>query len=442
MHKKYDVVVVGGGIAGICAAIAARRMDASVLLIEKNMSLGGVLTTSLVNPMMTFHSPMRQISKGIGQEIVNRLIEKKGAYGHIPDPIGFVETITPFNPDIMKTVLIEFLQKEKVDYLLGSMVSEVKIKSGKITEIVIITTHKKIVIEGSVFIDSTGDGNLCIQAGAPFIEGENDREKVQPMSLLFELSGVKKQQIIDYIKKHPDEFVLGENWDFKYLAVAGFYQHMKKIQDYGIQFKRDRLLFFEVPFAGDRVFMNTTRYNGYAGDPEELTKAQSLGVLDLWRFIDFLRREIPGFKEASFIQQGCSIGVRETTHVIGDYVISSQDLLERKQFRDKIAIGAYPIDLHVPHSEKMKTVKIPYPGEYEIPLRSLFPKKIKNVLLCGRNISADHLAFSAIRTSPLAASTGLAAGINASLSLKYENNVRDVDYKKIQKEILNQGGIL
>ncbi|HPJ88895.1 MAG TPA: FAD-dependent oxidoreductase [Thermotogota bacterium] len=442
MQERYDVITVGGGIAGICAAVAAKRMGASVLLIERDMSLGGVLTTSLVNPMMTFHSPRRQVSAGIGQEIVERLIKINGSYGHIKDPIGFVETITPFDPDKLRTVLVHLLMEEGVDYILGGLVNRIRQDQGTICEIEMITPTVKNWFQASTFIDATGNGSLCIRAGAPYIEGDGFRQTAQPMSQILELGGINREKIIDYIQLHPDEFVLAEEPKFDYLAVAGFFGKMKKLNSYGINFQRDRLLFFEVPFSRDRIIMNTSRYNGYGEDPAEITRAQSAGNLDIWTFLEFLRNEIPGFEEVTLIQQGYRIGVRETTHVSGDYIIKLDDLLERRHFKDSIAVGAYPVDIHIPDSKALKTIRIPYPGEYEIPLSSLFPRRLKNVLLCGRAVSANHLAFSAVRTSPLATSTGTAAGICAAMASQKGVAVRDVEPKAIQGEILKGGGIL
>lgn len=438
----YDVIVVGGGIAGVCSAVAAKRMGVSVLLLEKDMALGGVLTNALVNPMMTFHSPLRQIAGAIAQEIVDRLVKIKGSYGHIKDPIGFVKTITPFEPEKLKTVLINMLHQENVDYLFGCLVSDVKTRNGTVTQIEVATMQKKINLNGKIYIDSTGDGNFCIKAGAPYVEGNNDRKRCQPMTLIMKLSRVNKKEIISYIQTNPEQFTLANSPDFSYLAVSGFFDHMKKLEKYNVRFKRDRLLFFEVPFREDEVFMNTTRYPGYAADPMELTRAQSCASLDIWNFLEFLNNEIPGFESAKLEQVGCTIGIRETSHIIGDYQLTIKDLLETRDFQDKIAIGAYPVDLHSPNSSGLKTIKIPYPGEYQIPLRSLFPQGLNNVLLSGRNISADHLAFSAIRTSPLAASIGLAAGICAAIAVRENCNIRDVRYQELQGEIKRMGGIL
>lgn len=442
MDLVYDVVVVGGGVAGVSAAIAASRTGARVLLLEKDMSFGGVLTTALVNPMMTFHSSGRQVIGGIGQEIIDRLVSMRGSYGHIDDPIGFVKSITPFDPEKMKSLLIEMLKEEGVDFLFNSLVLHVSREGDSITSITTVSTGEQNRVNAKVFIDSTGEGNFSIRAGAYYNIGDGSPSSCQPMTLVMRIGGVDREEIVSYVTRNRDDFVISEHTDLSYLGIAGFFSFMKRLDDYAIYFKRDRLLFFEVPYHPGQIFMNTTRYAGYANKSKELTEAQTNGSTDVWRFMDFLRKEIPGFKNSFLIQTGCHIGVRETTHIVGDYVLRTSDLIDRKTFDDAIAVGSYPIDIHLPGSAQLKTISIPYPGEYHIPMSSLIPKGLANVILAGRAISADHTAFSAVRTSPLATATGMAAGISAALAVKHRKLVRDVNIDLIQREIVEMGGIL
>ncbi|MDD4208300.1 MAG: FAD-dependent oxidoreductase [Mesotoga sp.] len=442
MDLVYDVVVVGGGVAGVAAAIAASRIGARVLLLEKDMSFGGVLTSALVNPMMTFHSPARQVIGGIGQEIIDRLVSVQGSYGHIDDPIGFVKSITPFDPEKMKSSLIEMLVEEGVDFLFNSLVASVSREGDSISTITTESTGEKNRVNAQVFIDSTGGGNLSIRAGAYYNIGDGSPSSCQPMTLVMRIGGVNREEIVSYVNGNRDDFVINEHTDLSYLGIAGFFSFMNRIDDYEISFKRDRLLFFEIPYHPGQIFMNTTRYPGYANTSKELTKAQSIGNIDVWRFMNFLKKEIPGFENSFLIQTGCHIGVRETTHIVGDYVLKTNDLIDRRSFDDSIAVGSYPIDIHLPGSAELKTISIPYPGEYHIPMRSLIPKGLANVILAGRAISADHTAFSAVRTSPLATATGMAAGITAALAVKHRRLVRDVNIDLIRREIVEMGGIL
>lgn len=440
----FDVVVVGGGISGVCAAMAAARQGATVLLIEKNMNLGGVLTDSLVGPMMTFHSPRRQVSKGILQEIVDRLITIRGSCGHIIDPTGFVETITPFVHEKLKTVLFDIMNESGVTCFLGAPVAEVVTEDGFVRSLIVPYGVKEYVLEGKVFVDATGDGSFSIKSGAAYWVGDELTKECQPMSLILRVSGVDKQEIIAYIKEHPEDFQLRDEpskIDFSYLAVSGFYTMAKLFHKYDLSFKRDRMLFFQVPFREDEFLINTNRYPGYASNPEELTRAQALALSETWRFMEFLRREVPGFRSVELVQTG-SIGVRETNHIVADYTLRLEDITSAKKFEKPIAIGAYPIDVHQSTSDGLKIIKIPYPGEYEIPLETLLPKQLKNVVLAGRNASASHIAYAATRVSGVAGAVGMAAGICAALAAKVDGNIRKVDYLCLRKRIVEMGGVL
>ncbi len=442
MNKQYDVVVVGGGIAGVSAAITAARMGASTLLIEKNMMLGGVLTHALVMPMMTFHSQKRRTISGIGQEIVNRLIEVKGSPGHINDPIGFVKTITPFQPEKMKTVLLKMVKEAGVDLLLGMTCFDVKVDEHYAKEIHLCNEHGKHKISSKTFIDATGSGNLAIRAGSPYVEGDGDRHNCQPMTLALHLGNIDKESIIKYIKNNPSDFVIDEKSNHSYLAIAGFFEQMKNIDRYDVKFKRDRLLFFGLPFSGNQIIMNTTRYSGYAGDPQELTEAQHLASTDIWNFMDFLRKEIPGFSNAELLQTGSSVGIRETTHVKTEKIITISDLTSKTIYPDSIAVGSYPVDMHLPSNGELKTITLPYPGEYQIPFSSLLPKKIENIILAGRALGADHLSFSAVRTSPLATATGMAAGIAAAFSVETGTPIKLLNNNVLRSIVVESGGIV
>ncbi|MFO7882067.1 MAG: FAD-dependent oxidoreductase [Kosmotogaceae bacterium] len=442
MNNQYDVVVVGGGIAGVSAAISAARMGASTLLIEKNMMLGGVLTQALVMPMMTFHSQKRKTISGIGQEIVNRLINVKGSPGHINDPIGFVKTVTPFQPEKMKTVLLKMVKEAGVDLLLGMTCSDVKVEDSYVKEIQLCNEYGELKISSKTFIDATGSGNLAIRSGSPYVEGDGNRHNCQPMTLALHLGDIDKEIIIKYIRNNPSDFVVDEKTDHNYLAVAGFFEQMKNIDRYDVKLKRDRLLFFELPFSDNQIIMNTTRYSGYAGDPQELTEAQYLASTDIWNFMDFLRKEIPGFSNAELVQTGSSIGIRETTHVKTEKIITISDLTSKTTYSDSIAVGSYPVDIHLPSNGELKTITLPYPGEYQIPFSSLLPQKIENVLLAGRALGADHLAFSAVRTSPLATATGMASGIAAAYSVESGIPVKLLNNNIIRDIIIEAGGIV
>jgi hypothetical protein len=435
--ERYDVVVIGGGISGVCAAIASGRMGLQTLLVDKEMMCGGVLTQSLVMPMMTFHSPRRQVVYGIGQEIVDRLVLMKGSYGHLPDPLGFVHTVTPFVAEKMREALLQLLREANVSVLLGCLCSEVRKEDNRVRSIRLISAYSQLDVEGSVFVDATGDGNIATKAGAPTLF---HRQDCQPMTLMIHVSGVNKKEIRTYMKAHPKEFYLKKEYIGDYLAFSGFFTLSKKMEKAGINFKRDRLLFFETPFSDGEGVFNTTRYPGYAGDPFTLSGNQIKATLGVPSFIEFLKSEIPGFSRCQLVQTGI-IGIRETNHVYGEKMLTKADILDYPEVNDSIACGAYPIDIHL-SDDQLKTIYLKYPGEYSIPLRAIIPLGLDNVLLAGRAISADAEAFSAIRTSALASAIGHSAGVVAGLSVVERKQIRQLDYGFLRKKLLSEGVIL
>ncbi len=447
MKKKYDVLIIGAGIAGICASIAAAREGLNVMILEKERKPGGVITNSLVMPMMTFHSEKRQVINGIAQEIIDILVENKASVGHITDPIGFVPTITPVVSENMANIFEKILNHENVEISYGVEILSVKRTDKTVISVLCNSDNTEAEYGASVFIDATGDGSFSIMAGNEFIEGDGSRQNVQPMSLIFHVGGINKNRIIDNILSNRDNFVLRKSHDIEtllrnYLAVSGFFKEATKMKKYGISFKRDRLLFFQVPFTEDQIAMNTNRYGGFANDVETVSKNKAAAIRDTERVIRFLNDEIPGFENAQLLKLADKMGIRETTHVTGKYIYKISDLINARKFEDSISVGAYPIDYHSPYSGKLESKKLAYPGEYFIPYPCLLPKNIDNVILAGRAVSCDHMSFSAIRTSPLSASTGQAAGMAASLALKENKLPGEINVENLRKKLSENGVIV
>ncbi|PWJ95106.1 FAD dependent oxidoreductase [Oceanotoga teriensis] len=435
--KKYDVIIIGGGISGISAAISCSKLGLKTLIIEKNNNPGGVLTNCNVMPMMTFHSKKRQTIQGIGQEIIEELKKVKGTYGHLKDPIGFVESITPFKPEKMKLVLSNLIKKYKIDTVFGVIINEIKIEQNKINYISIINEYMEEHIKSLFYIDATGDGNFSVKAGAKKI---TQNSTPQPSTMVYKIKGINKEKIKDYVLKNKKNFTLNENTTAlkEYLAISGYFNEIKKFKDYNINFKRDRLLFFEIPFSTDEILMNTSRYNFDGTNPYEKTKNQLNSFKDTENFESFLKNEIYGFENINSIETSSIIGIRETFHVKGKKIIEYKDLLKKDININSIAVGAYPIDIHDSGSDKIITKKTS--EEYYIPFEALIPETVENISLAGRAISATSEAFSAIRTSPLACATGEAAGIIAYTYIK-NSKIEESSYKDI-KNILDKRGII
>lgn len=419
--KHYDVVVVGGGTSGTMAAIAAGRGGASVLLIEKNGFLGGVMTGAGVGPMMTFHAGDTQVIQGIMGQLVDELVEKGYSPGHIDDSTGFTYSVTPFDAEGMKIVEETMVLKSGCDILYHSMLAKVSVADKGITSITICNKHGLVEVTGHIYIDATGDADLSAWAGVPFSKGRARDGAMQPVTLMLKMSGVDIHAIKDYVEQHPEEFPrlnghTNQVVKANRLSIAGFHKHFMEGKDKGqLTTDREDILLFETNTPGEVIF-NTTRVLGCDGtDPLSLTEAEISGRRQAMEIADFAIKHLPGFEQAKVVQTGPSIGVRGSRQIIGDYTLTAEDLMQGKTFEDCITIGGYPIDIHSPDGEGTEVQTMPWGHQYQVPYRCLTNPVVDNLITVGRCISADFEAQAAVRVSPIIGAIGEAGGTAASL---------------------------
>lgn len=436
-HKSYDVAVLGGGPAGIAAAISAARNGTRTILIERYGFLGGMSTIALVYPWMTFHSATgEQVIQGIAQEIVDRLIALQASPGHLRDTVGFVHTLTPYNPEVYKTLAHDMLQQAGVDVLLHATATDVITDGNRITNVRLHHKSGTTHLEAKVFIDATGDGDIAYMAGAPWEQGNKDH-KVQPMTMKFRMRGVDLEKVKHYIQQHPSEFygksLISELDHLPLTGVMGFFSQWKAAN---LPIPRDGILFFTGPHA-DEVLVNVSRISGL--DPtniEDLTKAEIEGRKQVLLLETFFRDYIPGFDQASVSSVGTQVGVRETRRIIGHYVLNGEDVLDGRRFDDVIARSGYPIDIHNPEGRGVTANFIREGGAYDIPYRSIVPLHITNLLLAGRCISTTHEAQATTRLTPSCMAIGQAAGTAAALAVLHQCDTAKVPIPALQGRLI------
>jgi hypothetical protein len=244
-----DVVVAGGGPAGINAAIAAGRQGAPTVLIERYGFLGGMSTAAMVYPWMTFHTEKgEQVIKGIAQEIVERLMARGGSPGHLRDTIGFVYSVTPYHPEIYKLLAIEMFKEAGVKLLLHSFVDEVQVNGDAIASVKLASKSGPIEVRGKMFVDATGDADIAYLSGAPTMKGREGDKRTQPMTLKFRMRGVNLATVKQYMIDHPDNFYKNTLFDelavLPLTGVQGFYKEWKSA---ALPINRDQVLFFAGP---------------------------------------------------------------------------------------------------------------------------------------------------------------------------------------------------
>lgn len=447
-NLNYDVVVVGGGISGSMAAIAASRSGAKTLIIDKNGFLGGMLTAAGVGPMMTFHAGKKQVIQGLPGELIQRLVEKGKSPGHIFDTTGFTYTVTPFDLEAMKIELEDMVMEEGGEILYHTMLAEAAVTNHEIKNITICNKAGLTKIGAKVYIDATGDADLSVMAGVDYHKGRPSDGASQPMTMKLRMNGIDMKKVRQFIKDNPEEFPrlkgntsIIDNSDR--LSIGGFVKMLNKAQKEGeISFKREDVLFFETNNYGE-VIVNTSRLLGYdATDPFSLSRAEIEGRKQAKELQNFLTKYIPGFQGAQLEFTGPVIGVRGSRQIRGIYTLNGEDLITCKKFDDTIAHSGYPIDIHNPDGAGTEAKKL-RPGEYySIPYRCLINEKISNLVTVGRCISADFEAQAAIRLTPTVGAIGHAGGVAAYLMASRGVASAGVSIKELREMLRQQQGFL
>jgi hypothetical protein len=446
MPSDFDVLVVGGGNAGCAAAIAAARHGARTLLAERYGFLGGTATAAMVGPWMTFHSGPERIVGGIAQEIVERLMRKGASPGHLPDTSDYVATITPFDPEVHKALLLEMMHEAGVTLLLHAYVLAARLEGERVTGAGFATVGGMRECRGNVVIDATADAFVAASAGVPTQQGD-ERGRVQPASLMFRLSHVDLAELSAYVREHPEEMrsslPVAERTAGALTAVAGLYSLWERARANGlVRVPRELVSFFISPYP-DEVTVNMTRVVDIDPlDPDDLTRAEVESRLQAMQLLEFFRACVPGFGKARIAATGTQVGIRESRRIVGRYTLTRDDVLQARHFDDAVARSAYPIDLHNPSGAGTTTHRLA-PGEsYEIPYRCLVPVNREQLLVAGRCISTTHEALASTRLTPTVMTLGQAAGTAAALALQERVNVGDVDTSELRARLIADGVLL
>jgi hypothetical protein len=452
---ETDVLVVGGGPAGLGAAIGAADAGASVILAERYGFLGGNATAALVMPLMSFHTdrlheeksssslekkktPLLPTDHGPGEPVVagvlKRLVERLVSVGGAIPPSLATGYVVPFDPEWFKLMALEMLNEAGVQFLLHAFASGTlkENSSDRVSGVVFETKSGPIVIRAKAVIDCTGDADMAVQAGAPFEMGRADG-LAQPMTLMFRMVEFNRLGFDEYVKKNPSQW----------RGVHGLWDLVREATQAGeLELPREDILFFATPHERE-VSVNSTRVTRVLGtDVWDLTYAECVSRAQMRQIAEFLRRYVPGFEKSYAAQSGINIGVRETRRIVGEYQLNAQDVLNARKFGDAIARGAYPIDIHNPTGSGTLLKRLPAGEAYDIPLRSLIPQKVQGLIVAGRCISGTHEAHSSYRVMPIVMATGQAAGVCAALAARSGTPIRDVPVREVQSELLRQGASL
>ncbi|HBC85600.1 MAG TPA: FAD-dependent oxidoreductase [Lentisphaeria bacterium] len=431
LNDSYDVIVVGGGPSGCTAAAAAAREGAKTLLIEATSSLGGMGTTGLVPLWAPFSDKKRIIYCGMAQQVCER---SKAGMAHVKkDDLVWL----PIDPELLKRIYDDLVIGSGAEILFNALMGSVEVENGDVTAIIVASKSGLTAYKAEVFIDASGDADLAAWAGAKFQKGDGKSGELMPATHCFTLANVDeysyKTSVLDW-------------WD----STPGSWRHSMVRKYPGLT---------DGHMCNAHVGPGVIGFNaGHIWDvdntcPESVSKALVEGRKIACEFRKALAEFHPAFKNSFLVNTGSLLGIRETRRIIGDYVLTIDDYMARRSFKDEISRNSYPIDIHAAKNEigKAKTGKLNVMERYEqfkageshgIPYRCLTPKGIRNVLVSGRSVSCDRLVQGSIRVMPNCLCMGEAAGIAGAMALRKQNDVHAINTDALRSRLKKNGAYL
>ncbi len=413
-HIKTDVLVCGGGCAGMGAALAAARNNAKTLLIERAGFAGGIITAVGLPYFdgIADKKTGRIVVRGIPFELLMKMGRCQ------PD----ATQIRPHNPTIDSTERFKLLADqwlaahgEMLNVLYHSQVCDVETRGGRITKVFVANKDGLVAIEPRHVIDCTGDGDIAAWSGAPI----EKTQPLMPMTLHFRIGNVRQNKELRARAKTA-------------LVEAQKAGELPMFYGPGIIFQ----------FADDEAYIHAIRVPGDATDAADLTRAEMQGRRDAWAMFQTWKKNVPGFEDSYFITSGPYIGVRETRRLVGQYVLTADDIHNRQQFDDAIATGCWYMDRH-PNRTTVGTANTGdggyQPDPYDIPYRAIVARKVENLLVAGRCHSATAAAASSTRVTVTAMALGQAAGTAAAMASNTQTSVAGLDGVTLREELAAQG---
>lgn len=414
---QYDVVVVGGGTAGVAAAVGAAKTGAKTLLIERNAYLGGEATHSGVGAFCGFYScgenPVRVV-KGVGQLVLDEMEELGPTVDYIISATG--NRNINFQPEYLKCAMDNLLEKEHVDYFLHTSVIQAETEDGRIIAIQCTDDEGVFQVMAKAFVDASGDANLANLAGAHLVWGGDDGYP-QAATMPFRLSGVDTS--CDMSPAAVEAAVIK--------AKEAGIKNLTKEKGFILKKENSNIVC---------VLLPSVIPNGLTA--QEMTRMERETRKQVLSYVQALRMYMPGMEKCELAVIGPSIGFRETRKLVGKETISVDDVLIRKKCADGVARGGWKPEIHKDVNKMATYLEVKEGSYFDIPLGALQSENISNLYGAGRMISADEAAFAAVRVMGTCFATGHAAGVGAACQALDGT----VEIGRVQNELRKQGALI
>jgi hypothetical protein len=407
VEVEADVIVAGGGPAGVGAALAAAREGARTVLFERFGMLGGMWTAALVNPLF------QQQNGWLVAELVQRL-EAAGGWQK-------QDWFWTFNPEVLKGVLEETLAEAGVDFRYFTWCAAPVMDEHRVTGVITESKAGRRAALASIVIDATGDGDVAAGAGAEVAFGRSSDGLVQPATLMFQLDGVEGNH-------HPRDLYPALQ---EALAALG--------SDWQLPFGQVNYAPWIIAVPNHPAVVQATHIYEYNPlDPKSLTGAMVEGRRQA-RKLSRAFQAIPGWEQARLVNTASALGIRESRRVRGLYSLCLEDLQRGATFPDAVASCSFCVDIHAPDGNSANTPHHAPIKPYEIPYRCLVPKGVDGLLVCGRCISGTHEAHASYRVTGTCMAMGQAVGLAAANAVQQTIAPREVDGVWLRRALGERG---
>lgn len=423
-EKIYcDVLVIGGGMAGVGAAVSAATPGIKVMLIEKNSFLGGIATASLVSTVCGCYASTGERLKIIGG-VWDFVIEELKALNGINEGINRDTHRSDIcDPELLKCALDNVIVKRNIELFLNSQVIDVTVTNRKIQMVYIINNEsgRKYVIFPQRVIDATGNALInYLTDSQSYVQG-NERGGIQASTMVFRLNNVDCDVAQGVTKSRIKELIL----------------EAKKKGEYNQE--RVNGVFTIMP-DNKSAIINVNWVNTNDMNSVNLTGGQIEGRKKVLENYLFFKKYVPGFQNCVISSIASNLGIRETRRIVGEYVLNEDDIIAGREFTDGIALCSWPMEYHDYENAKLSYSWVK--KSYQIPYRCMLPKHLDNLLVAGRSISTTSMAYSSTRVMGPCLATGQAAGLAMRLSLQQECSPKDINMRVLREKLVDEGMII